>query len=102
ERSGRTIERVPQIRGLAPGATATLSPSRVQLILSGPIPQLRALDPDRDMSVFVDVAGLGPGVHTVPVQARVTPDSLQMRLVPERIEVTIVAPTPTPQPTPTP
>ena len=100
ERSGRTIERAPQIRNLPPGATASLSPSRVQVILSGPIPQLRDLDPERDMSVFVDLAGLTPGVHSVPVQARVTPDSLQKRLVPERVEVTIVAPTPTPDPTP--
>lgn len=99
ERSGRTIERVPQLRNLPSNYTATISPSRVQVILSGPIPDLREVDPDTDMMVFVDLAGLSPGVHTVPLQIRVTPDTLQKRLVPERIEVTISAPTMTPAPT---
>jgi YbbR domain-containing protein len=102
ERSGRTVERVPQIRNLPPSYTATISPSRVQVILSGPIPELREVDPDTDMTVFVDLAGLTPGVHTLPVQVRVAPDTLQKRVVPESIEVTITAPIPTPSPTASP
>lgn len=100
ERSGRTFERAPQVRNLGPGFSVNISPSRVQLFLSGAIPDLRKIDPDTDVSIFIDLAGLGPGVYAIPVQSRVSPDTLQKRVVPERIEVTITAPSPTPSPTP--
>ncbi len=96
ERSGRTIERTPEIRNLAPGLTASVAPQRAQVILSGPIPELRKLDPERDVNIVVDLAGLGPGVYTITPQVTVAPETLQKRLVPDRVEVTIAAGTPTP------
>ncbi len=97
ERSGRTIEKTPEIRNLAPDLIASVAPQRVQVILSGPIPELRKLDPDRDVNVVVDLAGLGPGVYTITPQVAIAPDGLQKRLVPDRMEVTISAGTPTPR-----
>jgi len=73
------------------------APQRVQVILSGPIPELRKLDPDRDVNVVIDLAGLGPGVYTITPQVTVASDALQKRLVPDRVEVTISAGTPTPR-----
>ncbi len=97
ERSGRTIEKTPETRNLAPDLTASVAPQRVQVILSGPIPELRKLDPDRDVNVVIDLAGLGPGVYTITPQVTVASDALQKRLVPDRVEVTISAGTPTPR-----
>ena len=96
ERSGRTIEKTPEVRNLGAGLTASIAPSRVQVILSGPIPELRKIDGDRDVSVVVDLAGLGPGVYTITPQVNVAQDGLQKRLVPDRVEVTIAGATPTP------
>ncbi len=102
ERSGRTIEKAPILRNLGAGLTANVSPPRVQIILSGAIPELRDVDPERDVSLILDVNGLGPGVYTLAPQINTAPDSLQKRLVPERVEITITAPTPTPTPPPRP
>lgn len=96
ERSGRTIEKTPEVRNLGTGLTASIAPLRVQIILSGPIPELRKIDPDRDVRVVVDLAALGPGVHTVTPQVTVAAEDVQKRLVPERVEVTIATPTATP------
>ncbi|MFQ6058099.1 MAG: YbbR-like domain-containing protein [Anaerolineae bacterium] len=100
--SGQTVERELILRGLALGMEATVSPQVVQVILSGPVPELQALEPE-DVQVILDLAGLGLGTHKVTPTV-VKPESLKVEsMVPDTVEVTIaLVPTPTPTITPTP
>lgn len=98
------VRRRPQIQGLGPGLTATVTLDAVNVFLSGPAPKLRALRPE-DVIVTVDVTGLGAGSHAIEPRVS-TPSDLRIESVsPQTIEVTIAAlptPTVTPEPTPTP
>lgn len=88
---GSTVTVTPVAQGLGPGLTATVSPETVDVILSGPVPLLDALDPD-DMFVILDLAGLLPGTHVVTPRV-VLPDGIvQEGVLPETVEVVISAP----------
>ncbi len=54
------------IRNLAPGSRATVEPAVVSVFLRGAETLLARLDA-RSMGFFVDLTGLGPGTHEVPV-----------------------------------
>lgn len=98
--SGQTIQRPVIQQGIDPRYSWAVSPERVDVILSGPIPQLQTLQPD-EVKVIVDLFNLQPGVHKVR-PAVFVPDSLRVKAVlPDTVEVTITLPTPTPTPTPT-
>jgi YbbR domain-containing protein len=83
----------------------------VDVILSGPIPELGAITPT-DIRAVVDVNGLEIGTHQVEVDVDVLPEGVWVETVlPATVEVTIglaVTPTPaltlapTPEVTPTP
>ena len=55
-----TLSRPIRFQGLTPGLTAILSPSSVDIILSGPAPIIWSLRP-ADVDVFLDLSGLAPG-----------------------------------------
>ncbi|MFN8453128.1 MAG: CdaR family protein [Anaerolineae bacterium] len=103
--SGQTVQRPILQQGIDPDYTWSASPERADVILSGPIPRLRALKPDA-VQVIVDLFGLEPGVHKVKPTVFV-PDDLHLEaILPDTIEVTIslspiLTPTPTPLPIPT-
>jgi YbbR domain-containing protein len=98
--SAQTLQLKPIQRGLNQGLQATLSPDEVQVILFGPVPELEQLKPG-DVQVIVDLADLDIGTSKVTPQV-VKPESLQVKsIVPEQIEVVIVA-APTLKPTVTP
>jgi YbbR domain-containing protein len=92
-----------EVVGLGPGLSALPAPDSVDIILSGPIVELDGLNPD-DVSVFVDVTGLTPGIYQLEAQVDILSESIQVQsLLPEVLEVTIVVgelPTRTPSPTP--
>jgi YbbR domain-containing protein len=94
--SSLTVVVTPTIQGLGPGLTSTVAPEKVELILSGPLPVLEAME-HRDVRVVVDLFGLGPGTH--PVEPRiVVPERVTAQsILPATLQVEIsVAPTPTP------
>ncbi len=94
--SSRTMTSVVEIRNLAQGRQATLSPPEVDVILEGPDTLVTELTPE-DVQVFVNLFGLPLGVHRVePVV--LAPEGLSVvSVIPETIEVGIsIQPTPSP------
>jgi YbbR domain-containing protein len=101
--SSISISRSPVIQGLDGSLRATVSPERVDVILSGPQPRLDGLTLD-DVRVTLDLAELLPGSHSVAPRIFV-PEGLRVEgIIPQSIEVTIEqvalpGATPTPDPT---
>jgi YbbR domain-containing protein len=84
-----TLSRPIRFQGLTPGLTATLSPSSVDIILSGPAPIIWSLHP-ADVDVFLDLSGLAPGTYKLQPQVKLPDPSLQVVTIsPEQVEVVI-------------
>ena len=94
----RTVERTPVIQGLTPGWTVQVSPPMLEVIIAGPLARLDVLRTE-DVRVVIDVANLGTGTHTVTPLVILPEDIRQESLVPNAVEVEIIAPTPTATPT---
>jgi YbbR domain-containing protein len=94
--SSLTVTSTPEIQGLQPGYTATVSPDIVQVILNGPLPKLDSLDSD-DVRVVLDLFDYPLGTHQIVPQV-VTPEEITPQsLIPETVQVRIAeSPTPTP------
>ncbi len=93
--AGQTFEVPVQLRGLGPGLQATPSPETVEVILSGPLPELQELQLT-DIQVLLELANLGRGTFKVAPTV-IKPHTLKVEsIVPEQVEVVIsAAPTPT-------
>jgi YbbR domain-containing protein len=83
--------------GLSPEYRALLSPDTVDLLLVGPLTILNNLTP-ASIRVSVDLSGLEPGIHQIPVVVDLLPNEVDVAaIIPENVEATIeLAPTPTP------
>ena len=94
--SSLTVEITPELQGLGPGLTTTVSPETVEIILSGPLPLLEALEAD-DVRVVLDLFELPLGTHQLEPQV-VLPEGLTAQsILPATVQVEIlVAPNPTP------
>lgn len=92
---------VINVVGLAPDMEAVISPERLDVILTGPLPLLDKLTPG-DVRFYVDLTGLPPGTHQVVPQAEIFITDIEVQsLNPATVEVTIrPAESPTPSPTP--
>ncbi len=92
-----TLTRQVEVRGLAVGLFAQLSPEAVDIILTGPLPTLNSLQL-ADVRVIVDLLDLGPGTHQLPPLVIISPTDVENEPVfPATIEVTIST-TPPPSP----
>jgi YbbR domain-containing protein len=89
------------IIGLSPGLEASVSPTTVDVILSGPVPILNTLGPT-DVRVVVDLTGYDVGTYQFIPNVNILPDRVtKVSMLPSTVEVTIsVAPTPTQTVTP--
>jgi YbbR domain-containing protein len=88
-RTPGSVAAVPRVVNLGPGLTASLTTPVVALNLSGPLADLTQLRPT-DVSVTVDVAGLGPGTHRLEPKVQQLPPTIQLEaVVPDRVEVII-------------
>jgi YbbR domain-containing protein len=100
-----TVQRELDVRGLAPGLGATLSPDTVDVLILGPLPVLDNLTPE-DVRVVLDLTGLRAGTYHLTPQVVLLSDRLRYEnVLPSQIEVIIAPATPTPTggtPTPTP
>ncbi len=85
---GRAFEVEPIIRDLRPGLKAEASPSRIQVFLSGPLPDLESLS-ENDIRVILDLQNLGPGRHKIKPLVLVGRATLSKQTLPEIVEVTI-------------
>jgi YbbR domain-containing protein len=87
-----------QSTGLAPGLAAHFSPATVDIILSGPLPQLVGLS-GSDVHVIVDLTGKTLGSYQVTPTVEINSSELRVvSIQPGSVEVTITA---APLPTPT-
>jgi YbbR domain-containing protein len=86
-----------EIVGLSPEYRAVLSPDTVDLLLVGPLTILNNLTP-ASIRVSVDLSGLEPGAHQVPVVVDLLPNEVNVAsIIPDSVGARIeVAPTPTP------
>ncbi len=86
-----TVTRDVRAQGLAPGLSARLSPASVDVILSGPVPLLKALRAS-DVEVYVDLSGLAPDSYQLQIAYRVLLEGVQVEaLLPAQIAVTITS-----------
>jgi YbbR domain-containing protein len=112
----RTVSfRQVEVIGLGTGLTAEISPTTVDVILSGPLPVLNSLQP-ADVHVRVDLTGLTAGTYQlVPIVVVAEQGVSVQSILPGTVEVTIskatattpvttsaATPTVTPARTPTP
>jgi len=92
-----TVQRRVEVRGMGPGITATVAPTSVEVILSGPVPLLDQLT-DEDVRVMVDLFGLSPGIHSLEPEVVVPPGVVKESIIPSSVQVEIVLTvTPTPE-----
>lgn len=83
-----TVTSAPEVQGMEPGYTATLSPDAVQVVLNGPVPRLEALQPG-DVRVVLDLFDLGTGTHQVEPEV-VAPEQITAKsIIPATIQVRI-------------
>ena len=86
--SSITVNRSPVVIGLSELLTATVSLSRVDVLVSGALPRLDALGA-ADVRVMLDLTGLAPGSHVV-VPVVVAPEGVRVEgVIPQAIEVVI-------------
>lgn len=85
---GQTIQLTPVVTGLGRGLEASFSPQTVEVILSGPLSELDALQAG-DVSIVLDLSDYEPGTHLVTPEVE-RPASLQVQaLIPDQVEVVI-------------
>ncbi len=86
--SSTTITSTPEIQGLEPGYTATVSPDTVQVILSGPLPRLESLT-SNDVRVVLELFELPVGTHQIEPEV-VVPDAIESQgVIPATVQVRI-------------
>jgi YbbR domain-containing protein len=99
--SGGTANLIPdmpiEVRNLRDGLTARLDPQSLDISVSAPTERLRELTAE-DVSVTVDVSGLGPGVYTLTPEITVPDDVTVTTVDPQRVVVLISETGATPAP----
>jgi|GEM_PF-950835 len=85
----------PTVTGLPPGVTAVVSPNRLDLTLSGTFAQVQNLNP-ADVHAIVNMQGRQPGTYEMQPEITVPPGVTLESAAPQRVTVTIIAPTPVP------
>lgn len=84
-----------EVSGLEAGYTAKISPTRVNVIISGPLPLLNKLTAN-DVHVIMDLTGMTPGNYQKKPEAKIAVDGLTVdSILPDTLEV-IISLTPTP------
>lgn len=98
-----TLKGLPvQIVGLDAAESAKLSPNSLDLIITGPLPELDALKTS-DITILVDVTGLGFGTHQLTPSITFVQQNIKTQAInPGTIEVIISPSTGTPTGTLTP
>jgi YbbR domain-containing protein len=94
----RNYEIEPVIRGLGPELTRTIPLETVSVLVRGPLPTLDDLDSGQ-IQMLLDLTGLEPGAHPVPMTP-VVPEGVDIiSILPESVDITIL-PLATPTPVP--
>jgi hypothetical protein len=76
--------------GATPRGPVTVNPSRVTLILSGPLPTLNEIEADPDLvQVLVGTVGLESGPNPEVTPTIIAPEGVQTQIVPPSVSVTL-------------
>jgi len=86
--SSLRLQRAPQPQGLQPDLFARLSPELVDIIISGPIPQLDTLDPE-NVVVVLNLLGLEVGTHQITPEVNVPSGLRVISVLPASVQVVI-------------
>ncbi len=86
QQGARTVTRVPVVVGNLPAFKVILSPPTVDIVLAGPLPVLNSLRED-DVRLFVNVAGLSAGSHTITPTVEVLPSLVVQSMLPAQVQV---------------
>lgn len=89
----------PVLQGLPEGFAAVVSPTSIDLTLSGTFAQFQALTP-ADVSATIDVTPLDAGTYEITPVINIPADITLVSVNPPNVTLSIIAPTPVP-PTPT-
>lgn len=96
--STRTFDAIPiQVLNRPAGANVVVTPPTASLTVEGPQEDIAALT-GTEISIVVDLGGLGAGTHDLRPRA-ILPPRVQYTDVPQEVTVTITLP-PTPEPSP--
>ncbi len=97
-----TIPWRPQILGPDAGLTVTISPETVNISVVGPLSLTQAFDPEKHLSVTLNLFGKEPGSYQIAPEALSTLIGVEVVgiLPPTLLVEIILVPTPTPTPTP--
>lgn len=87
--SSLTVAVTPELQGLGPSFTATVSPDTVEVILSGPLPLLEALETD-DVRIVLNLFGLPIGTHQIEPQVVVPEGTTAQSILPPTVQVEIL------------
>lgn len=88
----------PVLEGLPDGFAAVVSPTSIDVTLSGTFAQFQALTP-ADVSAIIDVAPLDAGTYEITPVINIPGDITLVSVNPPNVTLSIIAPTPVP-PTP--
>jgi YbbR domain-containing protein len=92
--TSQVLRVTPAAINLGPGLQLVDPPPAVELTISGPAPTLQGLSA-RDFRVTIDLAGRGPGQHSLTVQPQIPPSLRLESVSPSSVSVTL-RPLPTP------
>ncbi len=74
------VNRVPELRALGPGLTATLDAETVRLFVYGPLETVDSLE-EEDVRVTLDLLGLDVGTYTLEPIVSISANDLELRSV---------------------
>jgi diadenylate cyclase len=93
-RGGDVVTTRPvELLGATAGVTVTITPSEVDLLLTGPLPTLNQIETTSDLiRVGVDVSSLAPGQSLNLTPSVFAPDGVKAQLMPPSVLVTVSPP----------
>lgn len=93
----RTVQVAVVLEGGSPDQAYVPSATQAEVVLAGPIDLLAAIDPTSLLAV-ADVAGLGPGTHTLSLTVAVPAGIGVAAILPVQVSVTVTAASPSASP----
>jgi YbbR domain-containing protein len=85
------VSRPVELLGISPSITATVNPSQVDLIISGPAPIVSQIEKEPGLiKVLVDLVGVDPPQRLTRLLTIAAPDEIQVQVIPESVQVTLL------------
>lgn len=80
-----------ELLGISPSITATVNPTQVDLIISGPAPIISQIEQEPGLvKVLVDLVGVDPPQRLTRPLSVAAPDEIQVQVIPDSVQVTLL------------